>query len=202
MLQKLKQIGTQAIDAGKQVVDTLTDNATQYLLNTARSALSDAIAQRIIAEAQVRGQRLLMQSRQRIITGIIWQNLLLIASTIATILLHQKAILYVAMSVVFVNNLYSLFQLRKEIFDLLKYRSLDLVLESSVLTAIKEELQNRHHYEQFIVDQLGPDLQTVAKKISQTLKRDVISYLLSISGITIVSFVLVRLLLIPDLLVL
>lgn len=185
--------------------NNLVDTAREHLgalipgnpVNAAVEFMSEAVAQKIRDEACAKAYTLLAQAHRKVITTIIWQNALLLASLVPVYLVHSPIPFYLAYAVVAGHSLYTLAQSRHLVVRLAKTRSVTQTLSAEVLDAINKELTQREFYERKAVEWLGADLKKIADDVARKLKPDVIAAVSNMAITLFLAFVAFRLFVIP-----
>jgi hypothetical protein len=174
-----------AIDAASSAVQAL------------RGSVSEAVAQRVRAEACAKAYELMAQAHRTVIRTIAWQNGLLLLSLLPVYFLRSAAPFYVAYGCVAGNSLQSVFAYRSLVAHFARTRSVTATLSRELLGAIEQELAQRHLRERKVVQWLGPSLKSIADDVARKLKPDLIAAAANMAGTLLLSFVAFRLFVIP-----
>jgi hypothetical protein len=148
-------------------------------------------------EACTKAYELLAQTHRDVLTTVVWQNALLMASLVPVYLLQSSIPFYVAYAVVALYSAYSVAKARHLIVRLMSTRSVHRTLADEVLAAMERELTQRQFYQRKVVQWLGPDLRTIADEVARKLKPDVVAVVLNMTATLLLAFVAFRLFAIP-----
>jgi hypothetical protein len=184
-----------AIDAAKATAISMFP--ALGVVDAARDYVSEAVAQKIKAEACAKAYELLAQTHRNVITTIVWQNALLFLSLIPVLLLHSPIPFYLAYTVVAGYSIYSVKKSWPMLERMVRTRSVTQTVSTEVLTAIQAELTQRQFYERKVVEWLGPDLRIIADDVAKKLKPDVVTALTNMAFTLLLAFVAFRLFAIP-----
>lgn len=167
------------------------------VVDAAREFISDAVADRIREAACTKAYELLAKTHRSVLTTVVWQNALLLASLIPVHFLRSAIPFYLAYAVVIGYSGYIAVKNRRLVARLMVCRSIEGTLSAEVLAAMEQELTQRQFYERKAVEWLGPDLRSIAGEIAKKLKPDIIAAVLNMAVTLVLAFVAFRLFAIP-----
>jgi hypothetical protein len=167
------------------------------VVDAAREFLSETVAEQVRQAACTKAYEVLAQTHRSVLTTVIWQNALLLASLVPVYFAQSALPFYLAYAVVFAYSAYAVIKARHLIVRLVSTRSVEQTLAAEVLEAMKRELTLRQFYQRKVVEWLGPDLRTIADDVARKLKPDVVAAVLNMAATLVLAFVAFRLFAIP-----
>lgn len=164
---------------------------------TTQKAISNAIRKKILSEASSKAAELESQVASTAIRNVLIQNGLLIFSIVIASLLGSTVPFYLAYTLVLFWNIKVLFDARVYVVQFLETRSLLAVIKTKVSDAIDFYLEDAGHFERWVLDALGPDIEELVEETASHIYPRIKAFLIAMTLTLTAGFVIFRLILIP-----